>query len=90
MLIGLAVRLLERRGAFQWPLPNLRRLRPTDPVIVLAAGGLLAYVVYLWRTFDEPFAFAEAAAHLTIGDGRAPILRYSSSFSCASATPLRQ
>jgi hypothetical protein len=47
----------EERGSIvvEW-----RRLRPLDPLILLAASGLLAYVVYLWRTFDEPFAFADA------------------------------
>lgn len=60
VLIGLIIRLLERRGAFRFPVPDFRRLRRGDPVILLAATGLLAYVVYLWRTFDEPFAFAEA------------------------------
>ena len=40
---------------FEW-----RRLRPADPVILLAATGLIAYVVYLWDECGEPFAFADA------------------------------
>ena len=36
------------------------RLRRADPLILLAATGLLAYMVYLWRRFDDPFAFATA------------------------------
>jgi hypothetical protein len=39
---------------------DLRRIRPTDPLVLLAATGLLAYMVYLWQAFDEPFAFARA------------------------------
>ncbi len=39
-----------------------RRLRPTDPLVLLSVTGLLAYMTYLWRTFDDPFAFATAEA----------------------------
>ncbi|HEX7094518.1 MAG TPA: hypothetical protein VF183_01455 [Acidimicrobiales bacterium] len=91
VVLGLALRLLERRGALRVPglermrlfrtthrpgapadvdepavdagravVFDLRRLRAIDPAILLAGAGLVAYVVYRWRTFDEPFAFAEA------------------------------
>jgi hypothetical protein len=39
---------------------ELRRLRRFDPLILLSAAGLVAYVIYLWHTFGEPFAFADA------------------------------
>jgi hypothetical protein len=39
-----------------------RRLRMTDPLVLFAASGLLAYMVYLWREFDDPVAFATAEA----------------------------
>lgn len=41
---------------------QLRRLRALDPLILLSATGLLVYVVYLSRTFGDPFAFATAEA----------------------------
>jgi hypothetical protein len=49
-----------RPGPGRWVELDLRRLRPLDPVVLLAGSGLAAYVVYLWRTFDAPFAFADA------------------------------
>lgn len=92
VVLGLVLRLLERRGALRvpvldriawlapaggragapadvaqpepaerrWGVLDLRRLRRLDPLVVLAAGGLLGYMAYLWRTFDEPLAFAKA------------------------------
>lgn len=39
-----------------------RRLRRADPTILLSISGLLVYVLYLWRTFGDPFAFATAEA----------------------------
>jgi hypothetical protein len=93
-VLGLVVRLLERRGALRLPVldrsrlfgvrrrpgapedladPQVdagrgrvvidrSRLRALDPAVLLAGAGLLAYVIYLWHTFDAPFAFAEAEA----------------------------
>jgi hypothetical protein len=61
VVLGLVCRVLERRGAVRWPLSlDLRRVRRTDASILLAASGLVAYVVYLWNQFGEPFAFADA------------------------------
>ncbi len=39
-----------------------RRLRITDPLVLLSISGLMVYVVYLWQKFDDPFAFATAEA----------------------------
>jgi hypothetical protein len=39
-----------------------RRLRVTDPMVLLSVSGLLLYMVYLWQKFDDPFAFATAEA----------------------------
>ncbi len=39
-----------------------RRLRLADPLVLLSATGLLVYMAYLWRTFDDPLAFATAEA----------------------------
>jgi hypothetical protein len=43
-----------------WITLDLRRLRRTDPAVVLSICGLLAYMLYLWHEFGEPFAFAQA------------------------------
>jgi hypothetical protein len=92
VVLGLSLRLLERRGALRFPVLDRvrwlhgasragapadladpvvdrgrapivfdwRRLRRSDPLILLAATGLIAYVIYLWNEFGEPFAFAHA------------------------------
>jgi hypothetical protein len=63
LIIGLVAVVLMRRevlrrGHGRLPLRlDLRRLRPADAGVLLSAGGLLAWMTYLGRTFDEPFAF---------------------------------
>jgi hypothetical protein len=84
VLAGLVCRTLERRGALRLPVVDDRRSRPRvvfdlgrlrlrDPLILLAASGLVAYAVYLWSEFDEPFAFAHAES--APGWDQAPGLR---------------
>ncbi|HEX8821338.1 MAG TPA: mannosyltransferase family protein [Archangium sp.] len=53
LVFGLLVRRLEwkRQRGEKWSLQ--------DALPVLAALGLVVYVLYLWRTFGEPFAFAK-------------------------------
>jgi hypothetical protein len=53
LVFGLLVRRLEwkRQRGEQWNL--------WDALPVLAALGLVCYVLYLWRAFGEPFAFAK-------------------------------
>lgn len=68
--VGLFVRHLERQGIVRFPLLDRtgrapvvvewRLLRPRDATPLLAISGLVAYCLYLWARFDEPFAFAVA------------------------------
>jgi hypothetical protein len=68
LLVGLVVGVLERRGAFEegrWHLPrrvSLRCLRPRDAGVALAAGGLLAWMAWLWHRFGDPFLFSSVQA----------------------------
>ena len=94
VVVGLAARVLEQRGALRlafldrvrWLGPkgarsgapaelrdpaidrgctvviDGRRLRRTDPMILLAVSGLVAYALYLWQKFGDMFAFATAEA----------------------------
>jgi len=63
LILGLVAVVLMRREVFQRGdgrfsvRVHLRRLRPGDAGVLLSAGGLLAWMTYLWRTFDEPLAF---------------------------------
>ncbi len=67
VIVGLVVRALERRGALRIPdnvrfrLPtgiNLRKLRPSDGGVLVAAGGLGSYCAFLAVRFGDPLAFA--------------------------------
>ncbi len=71
VVIGLAVRQLERRGALRttsrrwrnrtWALPvgvEWRRLRPADAGVLLAGAGFGAYSIYLWVRFGDPLLFS--------------------------------
>jgi hypothetical protein len=65
VVVGLAVRSLERRGALVRPrwlgVPtrlSLRSVRPRDGLVVLAAAGLAAYMWFLWRRFGDPLLFS--------------------------------
>jgi hypothetical protein len=65
VVVGLVVRTLERRGALVRPswlgMPSrvrLRSLRPRDGLVLLAAGGLAAYMWFLWSRFGDPLLFS--------------------------------
>ena len=68
VVVALAVRALERRGAIRWSPARFRSVpRPGAPArpawwrdagVLLAAAGLGAYCLYLSRRFGDPFAFA--------------------------------
>ncbi|MBU4213760.1 MAG: hypothetical protein KJ792_03790 [Actinobacteria bacterium] len=63
--VGLAVRALEMlardEGGRGWQ--NLRaavtRVRPRQATVLIAFGGLLAWMTYLWARFGNPLAFVE-------------------------------
>jgi hypothetical protein len=72
LVVALVVRALERRGALGpagGGLLNLRRARPADAGVLLSVLGLVAWCVYLWSRFDDPFAFATAQAAWHQGAG---------------------
>lgn len=65
LLLGLVVLVLEQRGVIgrdadrSSPLrTRFGRLRPADAGVLLTGVGLLGYMVYLWRSFGNPMAFA--------------------------------
>ena len=75
VVVGLAMRALERRGALRVPdrisarvrlrLPTgikLDRVRPADAGVLLSLGGLGAWCAYLAVRFGDPLAFAAAQA----------------------------
>jgi hypothetical protein len=65
VIVGLTLRALERNGVFAdgWRHPSktaaVKALRH-DGGVLLSAGGLGAYCVYLWVRFGSPFVFADA------------------------------
>lgn len=69
LILGLWVLALERRGVFAqlratglhhwYELPF--RMRRADLGLLLAPGGLVAFCVFLWIRFSQPFAFLETA-----------------------------
>ena len=79
LVVGLAVRALERRGAlrpaaggwFDW-----RRARPADAGVLLSVLGLGAWCLYLGARFDDPFAFATAQAAWDQGAGPETWLKF--------------
>jgi hypothetical protein len=79
LVVGLAVRALERRGAlrpagggwFDW-----RRVKWADAGVLLSVLGLAAWCVYLWSRFDDPFAFASAQAAWDQGAGPETWLKF--------------
>ncbi len=52
IIVGLVARRIELKRRAGEPL------RPLDFLPVLAATGMLLYMLFLWREFGEPFAFA--------------------------------
>jgi hypothetical protein len=67
--VGLALRVLERRGALGRPagparlaVPtriDLRRVRPGDAGVLLSLAGLAGYAGFLWAEYGDPFLFSE-------------------------------
>jgi hypothetical protein len=55
LVAGLCLRTLQLRG---WKLPKVER---RDAGVLLAGGGLAAYLLFLWWRFGKPTAFASAA-----------------------------
>jgi len=53
LVLGLLARRLE------WKHERGQRWSAVDLLPVLAATGLLLYILYLWRTFGEPMAFVK-------------------------------
>lgn len=72
LVIGLAVRALERRGALRpvraGPV-DWHRARWVDAGVLASVLGLAAWCLYLWARFDDPFAFASAQAAWNQGAG---------------------
>lgn len=65
LVVALVVRVLERRGALRpagGGLVDWRRMRPADAGVLLAVLGLVAWCLFLWARFGDPFAFASAEA----------------------------
>ena len=79
LVVGLAVRALERRGALRpagggWI--DWRRARPADAGVLLSVLGLAAWCGYLWFRFDDPLAFAGAQAAWDQGAGPETWLKF--------------
>ena len=65
LVVALAVRALERRGALRpagggWV--DWSRVRRADFGVLLAVLGMVAWCLFLWHRFSDPFAFATAEA----------------------------
>lgn len=87
LVVGLAVRVLERRGVFR-PAGgggpedgrrlgvDWRRARPADAGVLLSLLGLAAWCVFLWARFDDPFAFVTAQGAWDQGAGPATWLKF--------------
>jgi hypothetical protein len=72
LVIALAVRALERRGAFDRSATGRfewSRARWADAGVLVSVLGLVAWCLYLWARFDDPFAFAGAQAAWDQGAG---------------------
>ncbi|HEV2759203.1 MAG TPA: hypothetical protein VGV86_06495 [Acidimicrobiales bacterium] len=79
LVIGLAVRALERRDALRparQGLVDWRRARWTDAGVLVSLLGLAAWCLYLWARFDDPFAFASAQAAWNQGAGPETWLKF--------------
>lgn len=78
LVVGLALRALERRGALRpagkkWI--DWRRACPADAGVLLSLLGLAGWCAYLWARFDDPFAFASAQSAWDQGAGPATWLK---------------
>jgi hypothetical protein len=60
VILGLWILYLERQGVFG-PKGARRRPRPADAGLLLAPLGMVAFCLFLWSRFGEPFAFLDVA-----------------------------
>lgn len=64
VIIGLTLRMLERRGAIErdgWRVRLVtRRLRLRDLGVLISGVGLLSYMGYCWSRYGDPVAFSTA------------------------------
>lgn len=63
LVLGLWVLAMERKGLFArlGRREVAARLRTADAALLLAPFGLVAYCLFLWARFDQPFAFLDVA-----------------------------
>ena len=79
LVVALAVRALERRGAFERSEAgrfDWRRARWADAGVLVSVLGLVGWCLYLWSRFDDPFAFAGAQAAWNQGAGPETWLKF--------------
>lgn len=77
LVLALAVRALERRGAFEGDgRVDWRRARWADVGVLVSLLGLGAWCVYLWSRFGDPLAFASAQAAWNQGAGPETWLKF--------------
>jgi hypothetical protein len=72
LVIALAVRALERRGALRpirAGLVDSQRARWNDAAVLVSLLGLAGWCLYLWARFDDPLAFASAQEAWSQGAG---------------------
>jgi len=60
LILGLWILYLERKGVLRRKGPR-ERPRAADAGLLLAPLGLVAFCLYLWSRFGEPFAFFDVA-----------------------------
>jgi hypothetical protein len=60
LVLGLWVLYLERKGVFG-PRGARQRPRAADAGLLLAPMGMVAFCLFLWSRFGEPFAFFDVA-----------------------------
>jgi hypothetical protein len=75
LVVGLAVRALERRGVLRRPV-DWRRVRWADAGVLLSVLGLAGWCLYLWARFGDPFAFATAQSAWHQGAGPETWLKF--------------
>ncbi len=80
LVVGLAVRALERRGAIRLTGRRIgvdwSRARRADAGVLVAGLGLVGWCLYLWVRFDDPFAFATAQSAWHQGAGPETWLKF--------------
>ncbi|HEY3139503.1 MAG TPA: hypothetical protein VGJ86_00140 [Acidimicrobiales bacterium] len=76
VVLGLAVRTLERRGALKRPgwlgIPTriqLSAIKLKDGLVLLSISGLVAYCFFLWHKWGDPFLFSSVEKYWDQGAG---------------------